>query len=295
MRIKNKPLALDSYTTRLDKQRKLNKAESIYGGVVVSYIVVFLFVVIDFACLNSSWSSVQNDNQYLVMLISIGCAVVLDVPMAIAAIVAKETTQGLRNKKEGIVVVCLCITCFIAVFIFYVVFRMVTRDTTFSSNISTIQNTLSTNNTVINDTDDSKIFYAGLFSAMLPFCTSIASFVISYFGCDPLKQRIYRLDKAIIQTDSNIIELKQALQETGDLRKHALFLVAGENDAYNAFKNQVQAEALLRKQTVRTIIMKKLNTPAEVAVVQQTGNDINCNTPEAILSDESEQYLFNEI
>ena len=41
--------------------------------------------------------------------------------------------------------------------------------------------------------------------------------------------------------------------------------------------------------------MKKLTTPAEVAVVQQTGNDINRNTPEAILSDESEQYLFNEI
>ena len=177
-----------------------------------------LFVAIDYACLNSSWTAVQNDNQYLIMLISIGCAVCLDVPMAIGAIVAKETVQGLRKKKEGIAVVSLCVACFLAVFSFYIGFRMVTRDTTFSSSAATIQNNLSTTVTETNDADDSKVFYAGLFSAILPFCTSIASFVISYFGCDPLGLKMKRLDKVIIQTDSNIIELKQALQETGNLQ-----------------------------------------------------------------------------
>lgn len=295
MKAKNNPYALDDYKTRHDKKKNLNKAESIYAGLAVSYLAVLLFVVIDFACLNSSWTAVQNDNQYLVMLISLGCACVLDIPMAIGAIVVKETVQKLRRKKEGITIVCLCIACFFTVFSFYVGFRMVTRDTTFASNAATIQNSLSTIKTVNKDADDSKVLYAGLFSAVLPFCTSIASFVISYFGCDPLGLKIKRLDNAIIQTDSNIIELKQALAETCDLEEHMMFLVASERDAFNAFKNEAQAEALLRKQTVRTVIMKKLHTPAEVAVIQQSGESTNQNTPESILPDNSERYLKNAI
>lgn len=295
MKTKNKPFALDDYKTRQDKIIKLNKPESIYAGLTVPYLAVLLFVAIDFACLNSSWTTVQNDNQYLIMLISLGCACVLDIPMAIGAIVAKETIQKLRRKKEGIVIVCLCITCFLIVFSFYVGFRMVTRDTTFSSNAATIQNSLSTAKTLANDIDDCKVVYAGLFSAVLPFCTSIASFVISYFGCDPLGTKIKRLDNAIIQTDSNIIELKQALAETSDLEEHMMFLVASERDAFDAFKNEIQAEALLRKQTVRTIIMKKLHTPSEVATIQQSGERTNYNTPESILPDCSEQYLKNAI
>lgn len=295
MKAKNKPLALDDYTTRQGKNNRLNKPESLYSGLVVSYIAVLLFVAIDFSCLNSSWTAVQNDNQYLVMLISLGCAVVLDVPMAIGAIVAKETVQGLRKKKEGIAVVCLCIAGFLAVFAFYIGFRMVTRETTFSSNAATIQNSLSSTAVEINDANDSKVFYAGLFSAVLPFCTSVASFVISYFGCDPLGMKIKRLDKVIIQTDSNIIELKQALQETGNLREHAAFLAMGEADAYAAFVNEVNAEALLRKQTVRTTIMKLLHTPAEVAAIQQSGEMLNKNTPTEQIPDETERYYLSII
>lgn len=243
-----------------------------------------------------SWTAViQKDNEYLVMLISLGSCVVLDIPMAIAAIVWKETVVGLRNKKEGIAVVCLCIACFLSVFAFYIGFRIVTRDTSFSNNAATIQNSLSAMVVETNDEDDGKVLYAALFSAVLPFCTSVASFVISYFGCDPLGMKIRRLEKVIIQTDSNIIELKQALQETGNLREHAAFLAMGEADAYAAFVNEVNAEALLRKQTVRTTIMKLLHTPAEVAAIQQSGELLNQNTPTEQLPDSTEKYYLSII
>ena len=295
MKIKNKPLALDDYTTRQGKINRLNKPESLYSGMVISYIAVFLFMAIDFVCLESSWRTVSNDNQYLVMLISLGSAVALDCPMAVGAIVAKETVQGLRKKREGIAVVCLCIVCFLAVFALYICFRMCTRENTFSSNAATIQNSLSSAVVETNDADDGKVFYAGLFSAVLPFCTSVASFVISYFGCDPLGMKIRRLDKVIIQSDSNIIELKQALQETGNLREHAAFLAMGETDSYAGFVAEVSAESLLRKQTVRTTIMKLLQTPAEVAAIQQSGEELNQNTPVEKLPDSTEKYYLSII
>lgn len=289
----NKPLALDSYYTRQTKRNILNKKESIYAGMIVSYISVILFVAIDFACLNSSWTSVQNDNEWLVKLISVGCAVALDVPMAIAAIIAKEGYQKLRGKREAVIIVALCIACFLIVWGFQIGFRMVTRDATFSENASTLVNTLSTTNDSETSGSGQTVIYAALFSGILPFCTSLASFIITYFGCDPLAIKIYRLDSVIIQDDANIIELDQALAEADDIRQHMLFLLAYENDSLNAHIAKINAQGELIKQVVRNEIMKKLNTPEQVAIIQASGEELINNNAEISAPGEAKTFLFS--
>lgn len=289
----NKPLALDPYGTRRSKLKFLNKKESVYAGMVVSYLSVLLFVAIDFACLNSSWTSVQNDNEWLVKLISIGCAAALDVPMAIAAIVAKEGYQQLRGKRESIMIIILCVACFLVVWGFQIGFRLVTRDATFSENALTLVNTMNTANDTSNVSDGSTVLYAALFSAILPFCTSIASFIITYFGCDPIAIRIFRLKSVLIETDANIMELNQALCEASDTKQQMAFLIAYEQDRLNAHMEEIMAESLLLKQIVRNTVMKKLSTPEQVAVVQQSGEDLNKNTVHSEDSNEATACLTN--
>lgn len=292
MKITNKPLALDSYHTRQIKRNTLEKKESIYAGMIVSYISVILFVAIDFACLNSSWTSVQNDNEWLVKLISLGCAVALDVPMAIAAIIAKEGYQKLRGRREAIIIVALCIACFLVVWGFQIGFRMVTRDATFSENASTLVNTLKSSDTETTEGGQT-VIYAALFSAILPLCTSLASFIITYFGCDPLATKIYRLDSVIIQDDANIIELDQAVSEADDIRQHMEFLIAYENDSLSTHIAKIRSQGNLLKLVVRNEIMKKLNTPEQVAVVQASGEELNDNSDNIAAPNEATKYLLN--
>lgn len=292
MKKSNKPLALDSYFTRQKKRNTLNKKESIYAGMIVSYISVVLFVAIDFACLNSSWTSVQNDNEWLVKLISVGCAVALDVPMAIAAIIAKEGYQKLRGKREAFVIVTLCIACFLIVWGFQIGFRMVTRDATFSENASTLVNTLSSTAETETTESGQTVLYAALFSGVLPFCTSLASFIITYFGCDPLGIKIYRLDSVIIQDDANIIELEQALAEADDIIQHMKFLIAYENDSLNAHITKIKSQGELLKQVVRNEIMKKLKNPEQVAIIQESGKKLIDGNGEISAPEEAKTFLL---
>ena len=75
---KNQPTALDSYSTREGELVKTEKRDSVYDSMLFSYVATFLFVVIDFVCLNSSWTVVDNSsNSFTLLLISLGCSVIL--------------------------------------------------------------------------------------------------------------------------------------------------------------------------------------------------------------------------
>lgn len=291
------PLKLDSYTTRKRKLDFLNKKETIYAGLLISYISVVLFTTIDFACSVSSWTSVQNDNEWLVNLIAVGCAVCLDVPMAIAGVVAKEYFQKLRSKRESLMIVSLCIACFLIVWGFQIGFRLVTRDATFSENASTLVNTMSVKQDAVDTTSSgSKVLYAALYSAIIPFCTSIASFIVNFFGFDPLAIRIYRSKNVMIQTESNTIELKQALAEAKDVKKHLAFLIAYENDRLNAHIAQIRAEGELMKQVLYNEIKKHLDNPEQIAVVQKAGESAtNEPIPPEERSKETLRFIEEEI
>lgn len=294
MRVKNKPLALDPYHTRRWKLDYQNRSDTVYSSTWLSYIAVVLFVAIDFACLNSSWTSVQNDNEWLVKLISVGCAFCLDVPMAIAAIAAKEFTQKLRGKRESIIIISLSIACFLLVWGFQIGFRLVTRDATFSENATTLVNTLDTSTESSSSESGQTVLYAALFSAILPFCTSIASFVITYFSCDPLAKRIYRQKRIKIEDDANIVELNQALVEANDAEDYQKFLIAYEQDSLVAHNMKIDAQGELIKQVVRNEIMKKLSNPEQVAVIQESGAKLHEDGGQDELPNNSIDYLLGD-
>lgn len=271
---KSNPLEMDSYSTRSERLNTLFKPDSIYEGATLSYIVTLLFVLIDYVCLYTVWNTVQTESANLVRLLSLGCAVCLDVPMAIAAIALKKYHQGLCSKNSAKIIAIASIVTFAITFIFALCFRMVTKDLTFDVSAGgTMTNTLATQNE--SSEGSGSVLVAALFCGFIPLCTSIGSFVISYFGADPLKQKIYSLNKEKIAIQSQLVDLEKVLIERKQSDSYKAFLLEREKSMFSQFKDECTTAGALLKQATRDAIIEKLQTPDDINVVTESGRKIN--------------------
>lgn len=287
---KNNPTAIDDYRTRLPEFIGKNKSESIYDSLLISYLATALFVIIDYFCLNSTWTTVDNgsSSSTMITLLSLGCAVILDLPMAIAGLVAKMASEKMCKKRDAKLVIALAITCFALVFIAQIFFRYVTRGDTFGATSSTLLEA----DEVSSNLSDTKVVTAALFAGIIPICTSIASFVITYFSSHPLKNKVFRIKKKIISVEANIIELKQCITEAGNACEHLKFLLAHETDAYNTFVDKVKSEGALRKQEVRNAIFERLSDPQQIAIIENTSSFVNEDVIDKELETQTEDILL---
>lgn len=268
-------LALDGYGTRLWRAKGLNKPDSIYASSLIANIATVLFVLIDFICLYTVWNTVQTESSLMIALIAVGCAVCLDVPLAIAGNALKSHHQKIRNKSSTMIVMVLAIATFLLTFIFAFWFRLETKDLTFDvSSGSTLTNTLA-ETTVVEANDSNAVIVAALFNAVVPLCTSIASFVISYFAANPLGERISRYDTAIITLDSNITELEQALQEAETIDEHDRLLRENEAISKEVYIATCKARGLSLKQYALVEIMKILKNPDDISRLVEIGKQLN--------------------
>jgi hypothetical protein len=273
--MKNLPFKLDSYKTRKKRVHALNRPDNIYARGWFSNIAVLAFVFIDLFCLKVVWNLVQTENPMYVWCVAFACAAALDVPLAIAAISMKRYQQGLCTKMERNIVLSLSITVFAIAFAFSFAFRVLTRDFSFDVGTSTtLTNTLASGT----ETDDSNvltILFASLFNGVIPLLTSISSFVISYFGCNPIDMKLAALEKERIELQANILEAKRALAETETAGEHCSGLIARENDLYAAFMSKLDADEKNLKQLVRVILMEKLNSPETVTAMITSAEEIH--------------------
>lgn len=268
------PLEMDTYSTRSERLNCLFKPDSIYESAMLSYIVTLLFVLIDYVCLYTVWNTVQTESGSLVRLLSLGCAVCLDVPMAIAAIAQKQFQQGLCSKNSAKIITIASVVTFTITFIFALCFRMVTKDLTFDVSAGgTMTNTLATQNE--SSEGSGSILCAALFSGFLPLCTSLGSFIISFFGVDPLKQKIYALNKEKIAIQSQLVDLEKVLIERKQADFYKSFLLEREKSMFTQFRDECTTAGALIKQATRDAIMEKLQTPDDINVVTESGRKIN--------------------
>lgn len=276
---KSNPLALDPYVTRGQRNEKAFSPDTIYESGLLSYVATFLFVVIDFICLYTVWNTVQTESAYLVRLLALGCAVCLDVPMAIAAIALKKKHQGLMSKKSADIIAFASIATFAITFVFALCFRMVTKDLTFDINSgSTMQNTLATSNSNISSEGSNAVITAALFSGIIPLCTSIASFVITYFGIDPIKQKLKFLYAQRIQLQTHDMDLDMALREATEAISYKNFLIDREKQLFLQYIDECLAGGAILKNATRQAIMEKVSSPDDVNVLTESGHAINKNT-----------------
>jgi hypothetical protein len=286
--MKNLPFKLDNYKTRAKRVEALNRPDNIYARAWFSNIAVLAFVFIDLFCLKVVWNLVQTEDPMYVWCVAFACAAALDVPLAIAAIALKRYQQGLCTKAECNIILILSIAVFATAFVFSFAFRVLTRDLSFDVGTgATLTNTLASG-TETDDSNVSTILFASLFNGVIPLLTSISSFVISYFGCNPVDMKLAALEKERIELQANILEAKRALAETETAAEHCKGLIAREKDLFAAFLDTLNADEKWMKQVVRVVLMKILNSPEEVTAMIESAEELH---QENVLSETPGQEL----
>ena len=275
---KSKTLTLDSYTTRGKRESKLARADNIYSSSYIGFILTLIFVCVDSYSCYSCWNAAQTQSITMNILMTVGCALTLDVPPMLCAYALVKYKQGMLSKSKAKVITIGTIAVVLLVICGYFAFRIVTKDLIFDNAVSggiTNAAAQGTGNTTQNS--NSNLFPA-IYSGIIPLATSITSFIATYLTASPLKDRIHKLRKAKIATEANMADLNMAIAEAEDVTSYSDYLIAREDDLYAHFLDELEAQKIVLKQIARVVIMEKLSNPDAVSELAESGHTLNNNS-----------------
>lgn len=262
------PIVLDPYGSREKETNLLFKPDNLYAKKWLASIAVAVFCFIDFWCIQIVWNTVSRpENVIFVYAVAVGCAVALDVPLSIAGYSLKMRHQRLINRNENIIIMALSISVFIIAFVCSFSFRLATRDLSFglknTSTVSLVDAATLGSNLIVpeaaNMQGGTPILIAGLFNGVIPLLTSMAAFVISYYGYSPLDEKILRLLRRDIRLDSNIIDLNTAITQAETPEEYYDIMLNREYELYRTHIESVQAEGENLKQAAYLAVIEKLS------------------------------------
>lgn len=271
---KTNPLKLDLYDTKGKRASKLSKAETIYLKSWFTNLIIVVFVVIDYFCLQTIWNYVQTEDRLYVILIALACAIALDVPMAIAAMSLTRYRQKLLGKGRAFAICGTAFSVFILAFTFSLLFRVVTKDIAFDvSASSTTVNTIGSSAAVTDyaDTTSQIVLFSGLFSGIIPLLTSLCSFALVLFSYNPIQARQFKLEKAKIQLEANIVELNEAIAQCSSAAYRCRGLLAREHDLFANEIEKLNSDYNLLMQIARQTFMIKLGEAEDITTLAKSG------------------------
>ena len=289
---KSKALSGDSYSTRLAREKQLAGSNDVYTNKYLGLILTFVFVIVDSFCCYSCWNAIQTQSPIMNILMTVACALTLDVPPMFCAYSLVAYKQGLISEKRAKIITIATLIVVGLVISFYFAFRIITKDIIFDG--GTVGNIVNSADGTYESENSNNLttLFPAIFSGILPLATSIASFVVTFLTVSPIKDKLFKLRKAKITAQSNIVDLKMALKEAENSMPYSDYLIAREDDLYTNFCDEISAQSNVLKQTARVIIMKKLANADSISEVADDGNIINaeCEISKSIQS-ESKKHI----
>ena len=296
-KVTNTPFRRDVYRTRVKRLDYINKPDTVYASDWLAWFTVIGCVVIDFFVNYVRWNLIMTESTAYVCMSAAACAIALDVPLAIAGVVLKRYDQGLCSKRERNLVMILAILVFAIAFAGSFGLTYVTRDIVFGVGSSaTITNTVAAGETVAEQEGEQiAVLVAGIFSAVIPLLTSLASFVVSYFTYDPIGKRLYKYEKERIGLQNNLIDVEMAVAEADE--SYAGRLIARENDKCAEMKQMLNAQNTYLKELARVIISEKMTTPTQSDAIAQNGKAVfeEYQASEKPLENELPDYIMKQL
>lgn len=250
------PIKISNYKTR-EERIKLIDSFSWRDLFSMANLATILFVVLDFVVLFSRWDTVQTESWYMVALLAVSSAVILDVPMMIAGKAIVEYQHKLKSKGNMLLVVILAVAAFALVFGFSIWFSYVTRNGTFQdAEASMMINNMATPAQSESGESES-VLAASLFSGVLPLGTSIASLVIALFTYKPIEEKRKKIFRARVMAQEHLLHLRQGIAESQAYIERDKKLLAREKDLYDQFVASVYAQELVRKNAYKEALEEK--------------------------------------
>ncbi len=275
----NNPSSYSRYNTPSKRDESLNSFywKELLG---IGCIATLIFCAMDFAFMYSKWHAAYTESTIILFLITAATAAVLDLPMMIAAMTIRRMQHGFLEKSAGVPIVILSFVAFLTAFAFNVWFSYTTKDIVFSSLGSNMTITgvgAALPSTSADDSD--MILSAAMFSAMLPFGTSIASFVITLFTYDPRKMMLMKIRRARIKALDHKRHLEQSISEAQLLAGR----ISGSYIAYNNALMQsmiatVMTQREIRRQAFRQALMEIVGDNNAINRIIDNAEQINAQT-----------------
>lgn len=275
---KSKVLTLDSYSTRGKRESKLARADNIFSNSYIGFILTMIFVCVDSFCCYSCWNAAQTQSITMNILMTVGCALTLDVPPMLCAYALVKYKQGMLSKSKAKVITIGTIAVVSLVICGYFAFRIVTKDLIFDNAASGGITNAAVQGTDSTAQNSNSNLFPAIYSGIIPLATSITSFIATYLTASPLKDRIHKLRKAKITTEANMADLNMAIAEAEDVTSYSDYLIAREDDLYAHFLDELEAQKIVLKEIARIVIMEKLSNPDAISELTESGHTLNNNS-----------------
>lgn len=269
------PTVISDYGSIESRTHELNHTnfrELINTGTICTAV----FALADFTTLFLKFDQIQNENWYLVLLLSGVAALTLDVPLAIAGKKTKEYLELIISRSQLIRILCLSILCFLIVYIPTSFLSMATKDAVFSEpnnqvaafGFSEAAAAFNTDTFELNSASDavtdsgalSAVTVGAVFTILLPAATSVASFIVGLITYHPTDERLKKLNKARLKASEQKIALEVGMTEiNGDDAARKNELKSKINDSYQIHVKRIKAQEGLRIQAYLQALEERIN------------------------------------
>ena len=223
--MKTPVMKLDSYSSRKSLYSKLYGAEPLLSSSVVANIFILAMTACDFFTNYSMWNLGLSAQLLIKYMITVSTAALLDYPMGIAATALKQYKQGLRSKKEAILINILAIGAFLLVLIMTSVVRVNARNICFP------------------DIEQEKIrMLVALGISLLPAATSLGVYAVSYACSDPKQDRMKKLYRLKASIEARVADIEAANKQADYNGGYVNSSKQLENALYESHINCIEAQ-----------------------------------------------------
>lgn len=289
-----KKTQLDNYNYRRNRVKNLRKSEGIFSSSGLANVLLVAFILTDAVCFYSMWNTVIQENPLMLVLTSISIAMVVDIPMAIAGVVMSQGRDGLRSRREANLIALGCLATFLLAFTLSLLLRVDTKDQTIAISTSGagLVNSIEQQVGSITESESSTSLIASIFLAVIPCCTSAASYLVSLSVTDCISEKIKQLECERIGIQQQIIELEQALDEC-DIDADIEHLTNREKALYDEFNDELTAMKAQVKQVSRLVMMEKLGDPDSISKITESAEAIGKETKSSNVSPQIHQSTYS--
>lgn len=262
----------ETYKSRKERVNYLAKPDTVFANMFTVYFVTAFCVFADLYLLKIRWNLVQTENPLFVWCSALTCAIALDIPLSIAGIMKKKYDQGLCEYEEKKLTTILAIAIFGLAYLCNFGFVWVTRDLVFEIGAAStlVDNTISS---AVSQENQTMIYAPTIYAAIMPFLTSLTTYVICYFAYDPLGDLIKKHRLELIGIENNLKDIEVALVEADDTEKFREKEVKYENMKHAIELNRLDDENQFYKQQCFEIIAEEMKTPDQNGKIAKYSKD----------------------
>lgn len=268
------PLATTPSGTCEDRRRMISK-RTLRDVLGIGSVFTVLFVVADWISAYIKWTAVQRTNWIFVLVLAFVCAAILDVPMYFAGRTYREYQSGLKDRKTMLPIVILAGAAFLVVYIPFIFFSFTTKSATFEEALPLGSDLFGFDPAASAPSNPQSVTAAAVLSLLLPFGTSIASFVVGLAMYRPLEDLIEKVERSRSLALAHRSKVKEGLVQEASRTKRLELYTKNLKDMQQIFNEEVDCQTQIRIQAAYTALMKKLDAEGILHVSERANEQLD--------------------